>query len=114
MTHKKEYDEFLRSAAGKTFPAELGSMFRREKLSLFGMWLDAEKDWKKVTLTIEQSKEKENISRKQWTAHQARDLEKVYGDEWPELKQKREAAGLYYQDDDFPDNPQDILGYLPT
>ena len=100
------FDQLL----GKPFRQSWAPCFAGRSLVFLEMWLDAEQDWKKVTLTIEQSKEKENMSRKQWTAHQARDLEKVYGEEWPALKQKREAAGLCYKDDDFPDNPQDTLG----
>ena len=49
-----------------------------------------------------------NLNRKQWTAIQAKDLQKsMPEDRFKELIKKRQEQGLYYADEDWPEDPQD-------
>lgn len=111
VTCKKDWDAFDRSAKSKAFPVELHGQFKKQKLSLFGLWLDCGKKWDKVLLQVQQEQESVNLSRAQWMAAQAKDLKaKLPKEKFEELGKKRLEAGLYYEDKDFPDDPEDCVG----
>ena len=53
--------------------------------------------------------ESKNVSRKQWTAVQAKVLKQRYADDakFDEVVKQRKDAGLYYLDDMFPNDDMD-------
>ena len=53
-THKREWDKFSKSAKTKAFPIELAPHFKKNKNSLFGMWLDCGEEWDKVNIAVKQ------------------------------------------------------------
>ena len=107
-TNKKEWDAFVRSAQSKSFPLQLSGVYRKAKVSLFGMWLDSGRDWDATVLKVEQVQEQETLARRQMQAVKAKTLKQEMGDQkFAQLKQLRESQGLFYKDDDFPDDPED-------
>ena len=107
-THKREWDKFSKSAKTKAFPIELAPHFKKNKNSLFGMWLDCGQEWDKVTIAVKQEQEQSHLARSQWEAIQVKDLRsKLSEPKFDELLKKRTADGLVYQDRDFPDDPED-------
>ncbi|CAJ1432246.1 unnamed protein product, partial [Effrenium voratum] len=86
VTHKKEWDAFCRSAATKTFPASLASMYQQKKTDLFELWLDGGKT---LMASFPEAKYKALIA-------------------------KRRAAGLFYEDEDFPGDEQETWFYMPA
>ncbi len=106
-TNKREWDTFCRQAksAGK-MPVSLSEFYVTSKVELFNMWLDAEKDWDTCVLEVERIQSQRNISKRGWVAIQGKELKKRYDTEekWEKVRADRVAKGLYYQDDDFPDD----------
>ncbi|CAK9096979.1 Uncharacterized protein SCF082_LOCUS45505 [Durusdinium trenchii] len=114
-THKKEWDRFDRQTKGGAFPTALMPFLRKKKADLFGLWLDHEGDWDKVVVEVDRLQSTTNLNRKQWTAIQAKDLQKsMPEDRFKELIKKRQEQGLYYADEDWPEDPQETWYYMPT
>lgn len=77
-------------------------------MELFNIWLDSGKNWDKVAAHFEREQASQNLSRKQWTAIQAKELKKRMSEErFKDLIEKRTSAGLYYQDADYPNDPEE-------
>ena len=113
-TNKKEWDQFDRQTRSATkFPASLKPMLVRRKQDLFAIWLDNQMDLDRVKCEVERQQATLNLSRKEWTAVKAKDLQKQYSQErYDDIVQKRTEAGLYYLDDDYPNDPLDPLPLL--
>ena len=106
-TNKHEWDKFCRQAkSANKMPANLSEFYLTSKVELFNLWLDAEKDWEKCELQVERIQSQRNISKRGWIAVQGKELKKKYDTEekWEKVRADRVAKGLYYQDDDFPDD----------
>ena len=106
-TNKHEWDKFCRQAkSANKMPASLSEFYLTSKVELFNLWLDAEKDWEKCELQVERVQSQRNISKRGWIAVQGKELKKKYDTEekWEKVRADRVAKGLYYQDDDFPDD----------
>jgi len=57
---------------------------------------------------FEREQASQNLSRKQWTAIQAKELKKRMSEErFKDLIEKRTNAGLYYRDTDYPDDEEE-------
>lgn len=83
-------------------------MLKRQKTELFNLWLENGRDWDKVACVVERQTETKNLARKQWTAVQAKTLKaSMPEDRFQDLIKKRTEAGLYYKDDDYPDDELD-------
>ena len=107
-THKKEWDRFSTQCRSKAFPLQLAPMLKRKKTDLFGIWLDSEEDWDACVIEVERSQESSSLSRKQWTAIQVKDLRKTMPEaKLNELVTRRKEAGLYYNDEDWPDDGEE-------
>ena len=107
MTHKKEWDSFVRSAKTK-MPIGLNDMYLSSKQELFSLWLDHNKDWGACSLEIERRQEQQNVAKRGWQAVQGKVLKSRYSQEkWQHILASRKAAGLYYEDEDFPGDDDD-------
>ena len=72
------------------------------------IWLDSEEDWDACVIEVERSQESSSLSRKQWTAIQVKDLRKTMPEaKLNELVTRRKEAGLYYNDEDWPDDGEE-------
>ena len=91
------------------FPVALQPMLKRhKKVDLFGIWLDHNQDWDAVVCHVERQTETKNLSRKQWVAVQAKVLKGQMDEtKYEDLIRRRTEQGLYYDDDDFPNDPLD-------
>ena len=91
------------------FPMQLQPMLKRKKQDLFAIWLDSDQSWDRVEMEVERLQQSTNLARKEWCAVQAKVL-KASMDEakYQDLLKKRVDAGLYYKDDDYPDDPEDL------
>lgn len=72
--------------------------------------MDFNEDWDRVSAEVERYMESKNVSRKQWTAVQAKVLKHRYADDeakFDEVIKQRKDAGLYYLDDMFPNDDMD-------
>ena len=115
-THKAAYDKFSREIRnGDVFPAQLAPMLKKTKKSdLFGLWLDCQEQWDRVVLEVERHQSKKNLARDEWIAIQAKDLRKKLSQEkFDEIISKRLAAGLVYDDSDFPQDAEERWIYMP-
>ena len=109
-THKKDWDKFDRQIKQSGFPQSLTPFLKRgKKVDLFGIWLDNGEDWDRVTCHVDRYMESRNLSRKQWTAVQAKVLKSCYNDDekFNAVIKQRSDAGLFYLDDMFPNDPLD-------
>ena len=107
-THKREWDQFCRSACTRNFPMSLAPMYQSSKLDLFSLWLDGSKDWKKVTYEVERTVQSRNLNRKQWQAQKGRTILQDYGGaKGTKILEARKAAGLWYPDPDFPEDSEE-------
>jgi len=83
-------------------------MLKRKKHELFNLWMDNGMDWDKVTCHVEREQACKNVSRKQWTAVQSKVLkQQLTPERYEDIIKKRMDAGLYYKDDDYPNDPLD-------
>ena len=91
------------------FPQSLQPMLKRhKKIDLFGIWLDHNQNWDEVVCHVEREMETKNLSRKEWVAIQAKTLKgEMEQTKYDDLIRRRTEQGLYYDDDDFPDDPLD-------
>lgn len=79
-----------------------------KKTDLFNLWLDHGGEWDSVACAVERAQETVNLSRKEWVAIQAKTLkERLPEARFTELIRKRMEAGLFYKDDDFPEDELD-------
>ena len=115
-THKQQWDKFDRQIKNSDlFPSSLAPYLKKKKADLFGMWLDSNECWDKTVLAVERYSESKNLARKQWVAVQGKELKKRYdAEQFEELIAKRESAGLFYKDEDFPDNKDETWYYMPS
>eukprot|EP00435_Cladocopium_sp_Y103_P018957 s2662_g4.t1 len=115
VTNKREWDTFCRQAKSR-MPVSLNDMFQSNKQELFNIWLEAKQDWTACSLECERRHEQKNISTKGWKAEQGKTLKLKYTEEkWKTILASRKAAGLYYEDPDFPgdeDEPWLVLAIL--
>ena len=110
-TNKREWDAYCRQLkANSKIPCQLSEYAQAsasQKTDLFGMWLDSNRDWTKCQLLLERKIKQEHEAEKGWCAIQGRDLKLKYQNT-PEKAEKlmatRKSQGLWYPDDDFPDD----------
>lgn len=104
MTNKKEWDTFTRQAKTK-MPIALNDTYQASKTELFNMWLDSNYSWSACALAVERKHQESNTAKKGWKAIQGKELKNRYtAEKWEQVKKKRLEQGLYYKDDDFPDD----------
>ena len=103
MTHKKEWDQFVRKAAGKSFPSNLSNFYASSKVELFNFWLDSSKSWDGCQLLVKRATENKNSSLRGWEAIQGKTLrDRLSKDKFEKIAKARQEAGLFYEDEDFP------------
>ena len=106
MTHKKEWDAFTRQLkTGSQIPGAVSeyAVSQNGKKELFGMWLDAKQDWDECNLILKRKLENSSTAERGWCAIQGRELKLRYTEaKWNSLRDSRKAAGLWYEDEDFP------------
>ncbi|CAJ1399311.1 unnamed protein product [Effrenium voratum] len=113
VTNKKEWDQFCRSACTKAFPISLASVYQTNKGDLFEKWLEGNKDWGQAELLVQRSASNTNLNRKQWQAVKGRTLKEDYGEEKArKLMELRRSSGLWYADEDFPDDTEEAWYYM--
>eukprot|EP00435_Cladocopium_sp_Y103_P065388 s488_g27.t1 len=117
-TNKREWDAFCRQLkANNRIPCQISEYAQTtaNKTCLFGMWLDSGKDWTQCQLVLERSMKQKNEAERGWCAQQGHDIKKKYKNN-PEKAEKvmssRRAAGLWYADDDFPDDPDEAWYFM--
>ena len=111
MTHKKEWDAFTRQLkTGSQIPGAVSeyAVSQSGKKELFGMWLDAKQDWDECSLILKRKLENSSTAERGWCAIQGRELKLRYTEaKWNSLRDSRKAAGLWYEDEDFPGDDDD-------
>jgi len=109
MTHKKEWDRFDRSVKTQLkFHESLVPMLKKKKTELFNLWMDNSQDWDRVVCQVKRIQENRNTARKQWTAVQSKVLKERFSKErYEDLIKRRMDAGLFYKDEDYPEDPLD-------
>ena len=114
VTNKKEWDTFTRQAKTK-MPILLNDSYQNNKTELFNMWLDSDFSWSACALAVERKHQESNAAKKGWKAIQGKELKQRYTPEkWEQVKNRRLEQGLYYKDDDFPDDDDDEAWQHPS
>ena len=114
-TMKTEWAVFMRQVQNKkVFPQKLTGELMRDKTNLFGLWLDSGRDWEKTTITAERRHSTSTLARKEMQAIKAKHiLESLGAEKGKAIIQKRKDAGLYYLDEDWPDDEMETWIYMP-
>lgn len=109
VTNKREWDKFCRQAGCRSkFPVALSDHFVNNKLDLFNLWLDNGQSWEKCVVEVQRKAELEHQAVRGWEAVQGKELRKRYTEEkFDALIKSRKEAGLWYECEDFPDDPDD-------
>lgn len=111
MTHKKEWDQFIRQAAGRAKSSTvLADHLATSKVEMFNMWMDSGKDWSQTTMTLERKNSLKNQSVKGYEAIQGKELRKRFVDnpeKYDRLISQRKTTGMFYPDEDFPNDDDD-------
>ncbi|CAK8988087.1 Uncharacterized protein SCF082_LOCUS1242 [Durusdinium trenchii] len=115
VTNKKEWDVFSRQAKTK-MPVELNDAYQQNKNDLFNMWLDNganEQSWSHCVLEVKRKQKETNEAKKGWQAIQGKVLKQRYSEEkWEKVKKKRLESGVFYLDDDFPDDEDETWYFV--
>lgn len=85
----------------------------KSKNCMFNAWLDAGRDWDQRRLILQRthSNSDENLSGR--IAKSGKDVVKEFGEEkGKQLMDKRYGAGLFYNSEDFPDDPLERMYYM--
>ena len=83
--------------------------FQQHRVELFNVWMDSGKSWDQCQLHCQRKQSHKNQSEKGWTAIKGRDLKQQMSEEkFATLVKSRMASGLYYDDDDFPDDEEEF------
>ena len=83
----------------------LSEVFQTQKVELFNWWLDSGRDWDKVQMIVKRVAEGRNTATKGWQAVQGKVLKTQLSEEkFKKLVASRLQSGLYYEDEDFPDD----------
>lgn len=70
--------------------------------------MDNSQDWDRVVCQVKRIQENRNTARKQWTAVQSKVLKERFSKErYEDLIKRRMDAGLFYKDEDYPEDPLD-------
>ena len=114
MSDKAAWDAFNRNARTK-MPHSLADHYSANKTELFNLWLDSGRDWSKVELSAERIQQQRSISSRGYEAIQGKELRKRYADEakYKAVIASRRQSGMFYQDDDFPDDEEDTYFSQP-
>lgn len=114
VTHKKEYDTFLRQIQNKKlFPVDMSSYVTKCKNDLFCAWLDAGKNWDNARLIMQRTHSNEQESLSGWIAKRGKELVEMYGEEkGRSLMVRRQQEGLFYNSEDFPDDELERFYYM--
>ena len=114
VTHKNEWDCFIRATQNKKlFPVELSSYLIKGKNCLFGAWLDGNRDWDKAKLIVERTHKNSSEALSGWHGVKGKALVAEYGEDKAKLlMEKRFDKGLYYNDEDFPDDKLERYYYM--
>ena len=115
-TDKRAWDSFMRqlkSSTRKPIAVSEYATTHANRVDLFNMWLQSDRDWEKCEVLVERKLEKKNQSSKGWEAFQGKVLAQKYDEaKWNKIRESRKASGLWYQDEDFPDDDLDALFLL--
>ena len=105
VTNKREWDSFVRSNGR----FKVHDFYQNSKLECFNMWLDCGKSWDAVALQVKRKHEEETESSRGWIAKQGRTLKEEKGAEKAaKIMQARRNAGMYYEDEDFPGDEDEL------
>ncbi|CAK9073155.1 unnamed protein product [Durusdinium trenchii] len=105
VTNKRDWDTFVRSK--ERF--RMTDYFNSNKVELFNFWLDSEKSWDACALHVQRLHETKHQSKKGWVAIQGRELVTKYGeDRAKEIMNRRTEEGMYYKDDLYPDDANEV------
>lgn len=114
MTRKLEWDQFSRAIKNrKSFPCELSPYLVKGKVDLFNAWLDAKGSWDECKLVLDRTRKNSTESVSGWVGVQGKKLVDEYGkDKAQILMDRRTTDGLFYDSDDFPDDPLERWYYM--
>lgn len=85
----------------------------KSKDDLFGAWLDSGRCWDKCRFIMERSRKSSNEAASGWIATKGRQLVADYGEEKAKtLMDRRYRDGLYYDSEDFPEDPMERMYYM--
>lgn len=115
-TNKRDWDAYMRqvSSKGGKFPSSLSEHFQKDKLELFNIWLDCDKDWNSCKLEVERRTACKTTAEKGWEAVQGKELRKRFQDvsKFNQLVKARKESGLCFEDEDFPGDEDEMWFWM--
>lgn len=106
MTHKKEWDQFVRSKDR----FRLHDLHAKNKVEYFNLWMDCDKDWDSTVAAVKRKQSQKNKASKGWTTIQGKTLKtQLTPEKFATLTASRVQKGLYFDDEDFPGDEDEPL-----
>lgn len=82
--------------------------YSSNKVETFNMWLDAGKDWDKVSIQVERIHAADTEAKRGWIAVQGKDIRKTHESTKAEtIIQLRKSTGMWYPSEDFENDDDD-------
>ena len=114
-TNKREWDAYMRQIAskGSKLAGTVADHFQKDKVELFNIWLDCNKDWNSCKLEVERLSSSRTTAEKGWEAVQGKELrQKLSQEKFDQLVASRKASGLCFDDDDFPNDVDEMWFWM--
>ena len=106
MTHKKEWDQFVRSKDR----FRLHDLHAKNKVEYFNLWMDCDKNWDSTVAAVKRKQSQKNKASKGWTTIQGKTLKtQLTPEKFATLTASRVQKGLYFDDEDFPGDEDEPL-----
>ena len=98
-TNKRDWDKFTRSKE----KYRVYEYYQSNRVELFNLWLDENKSWDAVALSVERIHKQQNESKRGWITIQGKELKKSHEPaKLEKLIQLRKSSGMWYESEDFP------------
>jgi len=111
MTNKKDWDSFVRSKGR----FKVHDFYQSNRIDCFNMWLDYDKNWDQVSLAVERLHRQETESKQGLVAVQGKTIKQSHSlEKATAIMESRKSNGMWYQSEDFPDDPDEAWVSKPT
>lgn len=111
MSHKADWDSFVRNKEYFKF----SEYFSSNKLEIFTFRVDSGRSWEETKMFAQRIHEEQNSSGRGWDSMRGKDVKAKYGDvKGQKLMETRRTQGWFYEDPDFPGDPDDACPILST
>ena len=110
VTHPNQWREMQRAVKSGKMPADLTTNYNTNKAGLFKTFVERDGNWDSVKAAVQRQSEASTTGKEKLKAMKPRDIRLLYPQDSAKGEQvisRRVKAGLYYPDEDFPNDPEE-------